>query len=143
MNKTQPTGPVTTRSVTTTISFPALRRQKGCAKKHGRMKPYTKGTGSTCAVLCGVKEYIRFIELTLCLHAYLHYSKDLLLEKRCKPEIFDQGHNSQARTWLHASTFATCRLIYLSNSYFVTSLKRNLSPTEFCSVGGQMRTTTA
>ena len=89
--KTQPIETVTTRSGTTTISFPALRRQRGCVIKHGRMKPYTKGTGSTCAFLCGVKEYIEFIELALCLHAYLHYSKDILFEKRCQPEIFDRG----------------------------------------------------
>jgi hypothetical protein len=89
--KTQQIGTVTTRSATTTISFPALRRRKGCVIKHGRIKPYTKGTGSTCAFLCGVKEYIKFIELALCLHAYLHYSKDILFEKRCQPEIFDRG----------------------------------------------------
>jgi hypothetical protein len=89
--KTQTIETVTTRSATTTISFPALRRMTGCVVKHGRMKPYTKGTGSTCAFLCGVIEYIRFIELALCLHAYLHYSKDILFEKRCQPEIFDRG----------------------------------------------------
>ena len=27
----------------------------------------------------------------MCLHAYLHYSKDILVEKRCQPEIFDRG----------------------------------------------------
>jgi hypothetical protein len=79
-----------TGQITTTISFPGLRSSKG-VKKHGRIKPYTKGTGSTSAVLCGVKPYVQFIELALCLHAYLHYSKDLTLETRCKPEIFDRG----------------------------------------------------
>jgi hypothetical protein len=72
------------------ISFPRLRSGK-VVKKHGRIKPYTKGTGSTSAVLCDVKPYITFIELALCLHAYLHYSKDLPLETRCKPEVFDRG----------------------------------------------------
>jgi hypothetical protein len=76
--------------ITTTISFPGLRSSKG-VKKHGRIKPYTKGTGSTSAVLCDVKPYVHFIELALCLHAYLHYSKDLTLDTRCKPEIFDRG----------------------------------------------------
>jgi hypothetical protein len=82
---TKPSGPVTT-----TISFPALRSSKG-VKKHGRFKPYTKGTGSTTAVLCDVKPYVTFIELALCLHAYLHYSQELPLEKRCRPEVFDRG----------------------------------------------------
>ena len=76
--------------VTTTISFPGLRSKKG-VKKHGRIKPYTKGTGSTSAVLCDVKPYVAFIELALCLHAYLHYSKDLPLEMRGEPEVFDRG----------------------------------------------------
>jgi hypothetical protein len=79
-----------TGSIATTISFPRLRSSKG-VKKHGRIKPYTKGTGSTSAVLCGVKSYITFIELALCLHAYLHYSKDLVFETRCQPEVFDRG----------------------------------------------------
>jgi hypothetical protein len=81
---------VTRRPVTTTISFPGLRSSKG-VKNHGRIKPYTKGTGSTLAILCDVKPYVRFIELALCLHAYLHYSKDLPLETRCKPEVFVRG----------------------------------------------------
>jgi hypothetical protein len=76
--------------VTASLSFPRLRRGK-VVQKHGRIKPYTKGTGSTCAVLCDVKPYITFIELALCLHAYLHYSKNLPLETRCKPEVFDRG----------------------------------------------------
>ena len=77
--------------VTTTISFPRLRNARGQVKKHRRIKPYTKGTGSTSAVLCDVKPYITFIELALCLHAYLHYSQDLPWETRCKPEVFDRG----------------------------------------------------
>jgi hypothetical protein len=76
--------------VSTTISFPSLR-SRNVVKKHGRIKPYTKGTGSTSAVLCEVKPYVTFIELALCLHAYLHYSMSLPLEIRCKPEIFDRG----------------------------------------------------
>jgi hypothetical protein len=82
-----------TPQITTSISFPALRSSKG-VEKHGRIKPYTKGTGSTSAVLCDVKPYVTFIELALCLHAYLHYSKDLTLETRCKPEVFDRGIRS-------------------------------------------------
>jgi hypothetical protein len=92
--KLSPTGHgVTTMKsgpVTTTISFNRLRRSK-VVEKHGRIKPYTKGTGSTSAVLCDVKPYVTFIELALCLHAYLHYSKDLPLETRCQPEVFDRG----------------------------------------------------
>jgi hypothetical protein len=76
--------------VSTTISFSSLRTSKG-VKKHGRIKPYTKGTGSTSAVLCDVKPYVKFIELALCLHAYLHYSKDLTFDTRCQPEVFDRG----------------------------------------------------
>jgi hypothetical protein len=38
-----------------------------------------------------VKRYVAFIELALCLHAYLHYSKDLPLEIRAEPEVFDRG----------------------------------------------------
>jgi hypothetical protein len=60
------------QSVTATLSFPRLRSGK-VVQKHGRIKPYTKGIGSTSAVLCDVKPYIMFIELALCLHAYLHY----------------------------------------------------------------------
>jgi hypothetical protein len=77
-------------NVTTTISFPSLRSRK-VINKHGRIKPSTKGTGSTSAVLCDVKPFVSFIELALCLHAYLHYSKKLPLETRCKPEVFDRG----------------------------------------------------
>ena len=76
--------------ITTTISFPSLKK-RNVVTKHGRIKPYTKGTGSTSAVLCDVKPYVTFIELALCLHAYLHYSKDLPLESRSKPEVFDRG----------------------------------------------------
>ena len=90
--------PILSRPTNTTISFPALRSSKG-VKKHGRMKPYTKGTGSTSAGLCGVKPYVTFIELSLCLHAYLHYSKDLTLETRCKPQVFDRGNTRVSATF--------------------------------------------
>jgi hypothetical protein len=79
-----------TSGLATTISFQNLRSRKQ-VEKHGRIKPYTAGTGSTSAVLCGVSTYIEFIELALCLHAYLHYSKDLAFEQRCQPEVFDRG----------------------------------------------------
>jgi len=76
--------------IATTLSFPRLRKRQ-VVQKHGRIKPYTSGTGSTSAVLCEVKPYVKFVELALCLHAYLHYSKDLPLEIRCQPEVFDRG----------------------------------------------------
>jgi hypothetical protein len=76
--------------VTTTILFNRLRRSKA-VEKHGRMKPHTKGTGSTSPVLSDVKPCVTFTELALCLHAYLHCSKDLPLETRCQPEVFDGG----------------------------------------------------
>ncbi len=76
--------------ITTTLSFPCLVKSK-VVKKHGRIKPHTKGTGSTSAVLCDVKTYVEFIELALCLHAHLHHSKNLPLDTRRKPEVFDRG----------------------------------------------------
>jgi hypothetical protein len=84
--------PATNQSgpVTTTLTFPCLVKSR-VVRKHGRIKPYTKGNGSTSAVLCEVKTYVEFIELALCLHAYLHYSKNLPLETRCQPEVFDRG----------------------------------------------------
>jgi hypothetical protein len=90
--------------VTTTISFNRLRRSK-VVEKHGRIKPCTKGTGSTSAVLCDVKPYVTFIELALCLHAYLHYSKDLPLETKCQPEVFDRG----VREFLRLFNAHVCR----------------------------------
>jgi hypothetical protein len=59
--KLSPTGHgVTTMKsgpVTTTISFNRLRRSKA-VEKHGRIKPCTKGTGSTSAVLCDVSHHL-------------------------------------------------------------------------------------
>ena len=82
--------PKQNRSIKSTVSFPHLR-EGDLVKKHGRIKPATKGIGSTAATLCDVKMYVQFVELALCLHAYLHYSKDLPFENRCQPEIFDRG----------------------------------------------------
>jgi hypothetical protein len=61
-------GPITT----ITLSFPCLAKSK-VTKKHGRIKPHTKGKGSTLAVLCKVKTHVEFPELALCLHACLHH----------------------------------------------------------------------
>ena len=90
--------------ITTTISFTALRI-RNVVQKHGRIKPHTKGTGGTSAVLCDVKPCIRFIELALCLHACLHCSKDLPLETRCQPQVFDRG----TREFLRLFNACVCR----------------------------------
>ena len=72
-------------AIATTLSFPSLQVKKSYKNT------YTSGTGSTSAALCDVKPYITFVELAFCLHADLHYSKDLPLETRCRPKVFDRG----------------------------------------------------
>jgi hypothetical protein len=60
-------------------------------KKHGWIKPVVKGVGNTTAILCGTADYVEFIELSLCMHAYLHHSADLPDNLREDTVVFDRG----------------------------------------------------
>jgi hypothetical protein len=59
----------------------SLRSSKGVKKARLHFKPYMKGLVAPHSLVTW-KPY-KFIELALCLHAHLHYSKDLT-HTRCK-----------------------------------------------------------
>ena len=74
------------------ITFTHLRsKEHDLVQKHGRIKPVVKGMGNTTAILCGIPDYVEFLELSLCMHAYLHYSAELPDDLRSNTGVFDRG----------------------------------------------------
>ena len=60
------------------ITFTHLHSEEhDLAGKHGQMKPVVKCAGNITTILCGISDYVEFLELSRCMHAYLHYSVDL------------------------------------------------------------------
>jgi hypothetical protein len=72
------------------ITFIHLRKDQ-LVQKHGRIKPHVKGMGNTTAILCDIPAYVDFLEISLCMHAYLHYSPDLPDKIRSQTVIFERG----------------------------------------------------
>ena len=92
--------PISTTQVTTAgtvskgelkpIIFPHLQNGS-TVDKHFRIKSKMKGVGEDSAVLCDVKTYVDFLEISLCMHAYLHYSADLPPDIRGDTVLFKEG----------------------------------------------------
>ena len=72
------------------ISFHCLRTPQRVLK-HNRMKPKMKGSGNTTAILCNVRTYVEFLEVSLCMHSYFHYSADLPHEIRSDLDVYRTG----------------------------------------------------
>ena len=72
------------------LHFSHLRRGN-LVRKHHQIKPVVKGLGNTSAILCDVPTYVDFLELSLCMHAYLHYSTDLPPDVRRQTDVFEIG----------------------------------------------------
>jgi hypothetical protein len=74
------------------ITFTHLHsKEHDLVVKHGRIKPVVKGVGNTTAILCGIPDYVEFLELSLCMHAYLHYSAELPDDLRSDTAVFERG----------------------------------------------------
>ena len=74
------------------VTFTHLRDLKhDLVEKHGRVKPIVKGVGNTSAILCDIPTYVEFLEISLCMHAYLHYSADIPDDLRSHTKVFDRG----------------------------------------------------
>jgi hypothetical protein len=72
------------------IVFSHLRKENH-VEKHGRIKPAVNGVGNTTAILCDIHGYVEFLEISLCMHAYLHYSADLPDDARADTVIYERG----------------------------------------------------
>ena len=72
------------------ITFIHLREDQ-LVKKHFRIKPPVKVMGNTTAILCNIPAYVDFLEISLCMHSYLHYSADLPDTIRSQTVVFERG----------------------------------------------------
>jgi hypothetical protein len=66
-------------------------RSGNFVQKHHRVKAVRKGAGNTSAILCDVGMYVDFLEISLCMQAYLHYSADLPHTIRSDLVVFERG----------------------------------------------------
>jgi hypothetical protein len=74
------------------VTFTHLRdKKRDLVEKHGRVKPVVKGVGNTSAILCNIPTYVNFLEISLCMHAYLHCSADIPDDLRSHTKVFDRG----------------------------------------------------
>ena len=74
------------------ITFTHLHcEEHNLVEKHGQVKPVVKGLRNTTAILCGLPDYVEFLELLLCIHAYLHSFADLPDDLRSDIMVFDRG----------------------------------------------------
>jgi hypothetical protein len=77
-------------------------RQGNLVRKHYRLKAVQKGNGNTTAILCDVATYVDFLEISLCMQSYLHYSADLPHIIRSDLVVFERGMREFVRLF---STF--------------------------------------